>query len=176
MKFYISLPISGHTCDDVEQRIGMAQVAIEKYAKRISGLDPEYNNDFVKHVIEELKKFDPRTDIYNPLDLNSNLLSDDATENGYDNAEAVEALTEDIKTIISAVDVVVLCDGWESSKGCTLEMMTALLFGKSLLYLVDGDVVCPDKSDIDHALSFGNGIISKSQRYFQRMPYGKYSV
>ncbi len=176
MKFYISLPISGHTSDDVEQRIGMAKVAIEKYVKHVQEKDIDTVGGFSRVIIELLQDFDPDNDIYDPISLNKVLcLSDDATSNGYDNPDSVVALGEDIMTIIDSVDVLVLCDGWQDSKGCVLEMMTALLFDKKIIQLVDGSVVCPKGREVLDSLTSGINIVNKSARTSRSMPFGLYN-
>lgn len=176
MKFYISLPMSGHTSDDIEQRIDMAKVVIEKYVKHIQEKDLKDAGGYTRSVATQLQRFDPCADIYDPVGLNDSLyLSDDATANGYDNPASVVALGEDIKTIIASVDVLVLCDGWENSKGCVLEMMTALLFEKRIIQLVDGAVVCPKGREVIDSLLSGINIVEKSARINRAMPFGLYN-
>lgn len=176
MKFYISLPVSGHTSDDVEQRISMARVIIEKYVKHVLEKDTEAAGNYTKSIIELLQGFDPDNDIYDPVSLNKVLcLSDDATGNGYDNPDSVVALGEDIMTIIDSVDVLVLCDGWQDSKGCVLEMMTALLFDKKIIQIIDGSVVCPKGREVLDSLMSGINIVNKSARTSRAMPFGYYN-
>ena len=130
--------MSGHTDDDIEQRIDMAKVVIEKYVRHILDKDLEAAGAYTKTVISQLDDFNSFDDIYDPVRLNDNLeLSDDATDNSYDNPSSIVALGEDIKFIISSVDILVLCDGWQDSKGCIIEFMTALLFGKKVLQVID---------------------------------------
>lgn len=139
MKIYISLPISGHTGDDVEQRIGMAQVALEKYVKSLDPADQYADPEAEKFVTRLKKEFDGRN-VFNPVDLNDSVLSDHADENNYEAQDAVTFLCEDIKSIICNVDVVLLCDGFEDSRGCMIEATVALMFGKKLLFLRNGKV------------------------------------
>lgn len=178
MKFYISLPISGHTGDDVEQRIDMAKVVIEKYVKHCidRGTGDALRGE-TQAIVKQLRGFDAYSDIYDPVSLNDNMqLSDDATGNGYDNPESVVALSEDIKTIIGSVDVVVLCDGWQDSRGCVLEMMTALLFGKRIALLIDGGIVCPKGREVLESLMTGPNVVDKSARASRAMPFGLYHI
>ncbi len=176
MKFYISLPMSGHTDDDIEQRIDMAKVVIEKYVKHVREKDLENVGGYTKTVISQLDDFKAFDDIYDPVRLNDNLeLSDDATDNSYDNPSSIVALGEDIKFIISSVDVLVLCDGWQDSKGCILEFMTALLFGKKVLQVVDGSIVCPKGREVLEQMMTGSGILDKSARMSRSMPFGYYN-
>ena len=176
MKFYISLPISGHTDDDIEQRIDMAKVVIEKYVKHIQDKDLEAAGAYTKSIVGQLDGFKAFDDIYDPVRLNDDLeLSDDATDNSYDNPSSIVALGEDIKFIISSVDILVLCDGWQDSKGCILEFMTALLFGKKVLQVVDGSIVCPKGREVLEQMMTGSGILDKSARVCRAMPFGFYN-
>lgn len=176
MKFYISLPMSGHTGDDIEQRIGMAKVVVEKYVRQIQEKDLKDAGGYTRSVAARLQGFDASSDIYDPVSLNDGLyLSDDASDNGYDNPTSVIALGEDIKSIISAVDVLVLCDGWENSKGCVLEMMAALLFEKRIIQLIDGAIVCPKGREVIDALMSGINIVEKAARVSRAMPFGLYN-
>lgn len=177
MKFYISLPISGHTGDDVEQRIDMAKVVVEKYVKHIGEKDTEGLRTYPLSIVSRLADFDAFGDIYDPLRLNDGLvLSDDATSNGYDDPSSVIALGEDLKFVISTVDVLVACDGWLDSKGCVLEVLTALLFGKKVVLLVDGAIICPNGRELIELMMSGSGIIDKSARACRAMPFVFYSL
>lgn len=168
--------MSGHTDDDIEQRIDMAKVVIEKYVKHVKEKDLENVGGYTKTVVGQLDDFNAFEDIYDPVSLNDNLeLSDDATDNGYDNPSSIVALGEDIKFIISSVDILVLCDGWQDSKGCILEFMTALLFGKKVIQLVDGSIVCPKGREVLDSLVQGSGILDKSARMSRSMPFGYYN-
>ena len=93
--------MSGHTDDDIEQRIDMAKVVIEKYVKHIQDKDLEAAGAYTKSIVGQLDGFKAFDDIYDPVRLNDNLeLSDDATDNSYDNPSSIVALGEDIKFII----------------------------------------------------------------------------
>ena len=137
MKIYISLPISGHTCDDVEQRIGMAQVALEKY---VEGLNAHNEFGDAREFVSRLKKEFDGAHVMNPVDLNDASISDQADENNYESGDAVNLLCEDLKTIIGHADAILLCDGFEDSRGCMLEAAAACLFGKKIFFLRNGKV------------------------------------
>jgi len=104
-KIYISLPIAFRE-DDVYERNSDAKSYIGKYYKKY---------DFVS-----------------PIDANH--IDDEALGNHLSIDRTAYYMGRDIEQVILC-DAILMCPGWENSKGCKVEKFTAETYGKEVLYM-----------------------------------------
>lgn len=110
---YISLPISGRE-DTYEERLKQA----------------------VDYCKENYKDWD----VITPKEISEKLdeaALQDAMLSGKDpNLKYEDYLLTDLHVIINSADVVLMCEGWEESRGCQIEKFVAEKFGKKIHYLI----------------------------------------
>lgn len=104
MKVYISLPIAFHE-DTVFTR----------------------NEEAKKYV----KKHYPQFEIYSPIDENH--IDDEALGNHLQIERTAYYMGKDIEAVILC-DAIIMCPGWEDSKGCRCEKFVAETYGKHVIY------------------------------------------
>ena len=104
-KIYISLPIAFQE-DTVYDRNNQAK---------------EYLNKYYKHY-----------DYVSPID--SNHIDDEALGNHLAIERTAYYMGRDIEQVILC-DAILMCPGWENSKGCKVEKFTAETYGKEVLYM-----------------------------------------
>ncbi len=104
-KIYISLPIAFHE-DTVYKR-----------------------NECAKTYLQ--MKF-PKYDYVSPIDTNH--IDDEALGNHLAIERTAYYMGRDIEQVILC-DAILMCPGWENSKGCKVEKFTAEIYGKEVLYM-----------------------------------------
>jgi len=104
-KIYISLPIAFHE-DTVYKR-----------------------NECAKTYLQ--MKF-PKYDYVSPIDTNH--IDDEALGNHLAIERTAFYMGRDIEQVILC-DAILMCPGWENSKGCKVEKFTAETYGKEVLYM-----------------------------------------
>ena len=67
-----------------------------------------------------------------PIDMNH--LDDDALGNHLELDRTAFYMGRDIEQVILC-DAILMCPGWENSKGCKVEKFTAEVYGKEILYM-----------------------------------------
>lgn len=109
-KIYISLPIAFHE-DTVYQRNQEAKdYLFNKFSNRYEWVSPIDNN----HIDEE--------DLANHLQI----------------GKTAYYMGRDIEQVILC-DAILMCPGWENSKGCQCEKFVAEMYGKEILIMNKGD-------------------------------------
>lgn len=102
---YISLPISGHE-DTYEERLLDAIDWCEKEHPDTRIITPN-------HIASYVDRFS----MLKGLNM------------GY-----ADYLLSDLQFIMDDADAILMCDGWEESRGCRIEHMVAKEFGKEVIY------------------------------------------
>lgn len=109
-KIYISLPIAFHE-DTVYQRNQEAKdYLFNRFSNRYEWVSPIDNN----HIDEE--------DLANHLQI----------------GKTAYYMGRDIEQVILC-DAILMCPGWENSKGCQCEKFVAEMYGKEILIMNKGD-------------------------------------
>ena len=109
-KIYISLPIAFHE-DTVYQRNQEAKdYLFNRFSNRYEWVSPIDNN----HIDEE--------DLANHLQI----------------GKTAYYMGRDIEQVILC-DAILMCPGWENSKGCQCEKFVAEMYGKEVLIMNKGD-------------------------------------
>lgn len=115
---YVSLPISGRE-DTYEERLKQA----------------------VDYCKENYKDWD----IITPKEISETLdeaALQDAMLSGKDpNLKYEDYLLTDLHVIINSADAVLMCEGWEESRGCQIEKFIAEKFEKEIHYLIQNKSV-----------------------------------
>ena len=104
-KIYISLPIAFQE-DTVYQR----------------------NNDAKVYLRDHFRKYE----WVSPIDTNH--IDDEALGNHLAIERTAYYMGRDIEQVILC-DAILMCPGWENSKGCKVEKFTAETYGKEVLYM-----------------------------------------
>lgn len=104
-KIYISLPIAGKE-------------------------DTVYNRNY--EAIEYIKKNYPNYDYISPIDLNH--IDNEALGNHLELDRTAFYMGRDIEQVILC-DAILMCEGWENSKGCNVEKFTAEVYNKSVIFM-----------------------------------------
>lgn len=104
-KIYISLPIAYHE-DTVYDRNNLAK----EYVKNNY---PEYS-------------------YYSPIDENH--IDNEALGNHLELEKTAYYMGKDIEAVILS-DAILMCPGWENSKGCKCEKYVAKIYNKKILYM-----------------------------------------
>ena len=107
-KFYISIPIAFRE-DDVHER-----------------------NDEIKKYLDEMF---PDIEYVSPIDYNHVDIKKVGNQTSIE--QNAKFMGRDIEQVILS-DAIVLCEGWEKSRGCKIEKYTAELYQKELLYFMGG--------------------------------------
>ena len=108
-KIYISLPIAFQE-DTVYHRNDEAIKYIETHYKNCDYLSP----------------------------INYNHIDNDALGNHLKLEQTAHYMGRDIEQVILS-DAILMCPGWENSKGCKVEKFTAETYGKEILYMKKGE-------------------------------------
>ena len=103
-KVFISLPVSGQ-----ESTLG------ERYADAVEWLFANYKDESIATVAQS----------------NIQQMIDDMAS--VPQEEYPKYMGEDIKKVLEC-DAILMCDGWEYSKGCQVEHKAAVTFGKEIIY------------------------------------------
>ena len=110
-KIYISLPIAFHE-DTVYQRNQEAKdYLFNKFSNRYEWISPIDNN----HIDDE--------DLVNHLQI----------------GKTAYYMGRDIEQVILC-DAILMCPGWENSRGCQCEKFVAEMYGKEILIMNKGEV------------------------------------
>ena len=78
------------------------------------------------------KKYGEKYEWVSPIDLNH--IDDDALGNHLAIEKTAYYMGKDIEQVILC-DAILMCPGWENSKGCKVEKMTAETYGKEVFYM-----------------------------------------
>ena len=135
MKVYISLPMHGHTEEDVKKRADRAR----EYVERIV-LNPAFRKDLKKNFHTEVGAIEVTT----PLKVAAKINIEEASHYGR-YPEDVEYMLADLREI-SASALVVALDGWQDSRGCLTEISFALMRGIAVVHLSEQAMTCTDVS------------------------------
>lgn len=103
-KIYISLPIAGK-----ESTVFKRNIEAKEYCER-------YLSEY---------------DVVSPIDENH--IDDVALGNHCELSMTAKYMGRDIENVILC-DAILMCPGWESSKGCKVEKYTAETYSKNILY------------------------------------------
>ena len=106
-QLYISLPMSGRM-DTVQERIDAAREYVKQYY-------PEYLINNPLNIAEDVDEWKGFT---RPFSQSTG-----------------KYLGADIEFIVDEADAILLCPGWEKSKGCRVEKAAAEAYGKEILYM-----------------------------------------
>ena len=79
-----------------------------------------------------LKKWYKKYDFISPIDHNH--IDDEALGNHLALERTAYYMGRDIETVILC-DAILMCPGWENSKGCRVEKFTAETYGKEVLFM-----------------------------------------
>lgn len=104
-KIYISLPIAFQE-DTVYERNNEAKEYLKKYYKKFEWVSP----------------------------IDQNHIDDEALGNHLALDRTAYYMGKDIEQVILC-DAILMCPGWQNSKGCKVEKFTAETYGKEVLYL-----------------------------------------
>jgi len=104
-KIYISLPIAFHE-DTVYERNDDAKKFLKTYYKRCTWHSP----------------------------IDENHIDDKALGNHLAIERTAYYMGKDIEAVILC-DAILMCPGWEESRGCKVEKFTAEVYGKEILYM-----------------------------------------
>ena len=88
----------------------------------------ERNNDAKQYVRNNY----PEYEIVSPIDTNH--IDDEALGNHLQIEKTAYYMGRDIENVILC-DAILMCPGWENSKGCKVEKFTAEIYGKEVLYM-----------------------------------------
>ena len=88
----------------------------------------ERNNDAKQYVRNNY----PEYEIVSPIDTNH--IDDEALGNHLQIEKTAYYMGRDIENVILC-DAILMCPGWENSKGCKVEKFTAETYGKEILYI-----------------------------------------
>jgi len=78
----------------------------------------------------------PKYDYVSPIDANH--IDDEALGNHLAIERTAYYMGRDIEQVILC-DAILMCPGWENSKGCKVEKFTAETYGKEILYMKKGE-------------------------------------
>lgn len=106
-KLYLSLPMTGQM-DTLNARLSAAYTYAVKYYDNYIIMDPVTIASVVDAQKPDLPRFSQSTGMY---------------------------LSMDIMAIIDTADAILLCPGWENSKGCRVEHFVACEYGKRVFYM-----------------------------------------
>jgi hypothetical protein len=74
----------------------------------------------------------PEYEIVSPIDTNH--IDDEALGNHLQIEKTAYYMGRDIENVILC-DAILMCPGWENSKGCKVEKFTAETYGKEILFI-----------------------------------------
>jgi nucleoside 2-deoxyribosyltransferase len=74
----------------------------------------------------------PEYETISPIDVNK--LNDEVLANHLELEKTAYYMGQDIEQVILC-DAILMCPGWENSKGCKVEKFTAETYGKEILYI-----------------------------------------
>lgn len=86
------------------------------------------NNDAKEYLKKHFKKYE----YVSPIDTNH--IDDEALGNHLALDRTAYYMGKDIEQVILC-DAILMCPGWENSKGCKVEKYTAEIYGKEVLYM-----------------------------------------
>lgn len=92
----------------------------------------ERNDEAIKYVKEHYKNYDYLSPI------NYNHIDNDALGNHLAIEQTAYYMGRDIEQVILS-DAILMCPGWENSKGCKCEKFVAETYGKEVLYMKNGE-------------------------------------
>lgn len=86
---------------------------------------------------EYIKQHYPEYEWISPID--NNHIDDEALGNHLSIDRTAYYMGRDIEQVILS-DAILMCPGWENSKGCKCEKFVAETYGKEILYMKRGEV------------------------------------
>ena len=87
-----------------------------------------YNNDAKVYLRDHFRKYE----WVSPIDTNH--IDEEALGNHLAIEKTAYYMGKDIEQVILC-DAILMCPGWENSKGCKVEKFTAETYGKEVLYM-----------------------------------------